>query len=371
MLLMMGEVLGFGRVSAALPGNGFWAFLARQQEHVAWTGCSLHDMIQPSFSFLVGVALPFSLARRSAEGQPRWRRTCHAFWRATVLVLLGVFLRSVGSKFTNWTFEDTLTQIGLGYGFLYLAAMAPVRWQWMAFGLILLGYWLLFAFWPLPGAGFDWAGAGVSPDQVLPGFAGHWSLNANPAWAFDRWFLNLFPHMRFTNNHGGYATLSFIPTLATMMLGLIAGGVLRSDRRPLAKVGWLIVAGIIGSACGWLLGMAGICPVVKRIWTPSWVLYSGGLACGLMAVFYLVIDIWNRRAWAYPLTVVGMNSIAAYLIAHLWNGFISGALVRHFGRDWIGMFGKAYEPLVLGAAVLFVEWAILAWMNRRKIYLRV
>src|SRR5258706_16310381 len=117
MFLMMAEVLNLSAVGKA-TGSPFWRFLGDQQTHAAWFGCSLHDLIQPSFSFLVGVALPFSIARRSGEGQPAWRRTLHAFWRALVLVLLGVFLRSIGSAHTRWTFEDTLSQIGLGYGFL-------------------------------------------------------------------------------------------------------------------------------------------------------------------------------------------------------------------------------------------------------------
>src|SRR4029077_17085431 len=113
MFLMMAEVLRLCAVSRRLPDSGFWRFLCPHQSHVEWIGCSLHDLIQPSFSFLVGVALPFSLARRKTEGQPEWQRTLHAFGRALVLVLLGVFLRSIGRPQTNWTFEDTLTQIGL------------------------------------------------------------------------------------------------------------------------------------------------------------------------------------------------------------------------------------------------------------------
>ncbi len=145
MLLMMGEVLDFGRVARGLPGNGFWAFLAYHESHVEWIGCTLHDMIQPSFSFLVGAALPFSLARRAADGQPQWQRTCHAFWRALLLVLLGVFLRSVGSHQTHWTFEDTLSQIGLGYGFLYLLALRSTRVQWAALGR---SWWAIFCSLP-------------------------------------------------------------------------------------------------------------------------------------------------------------------------------------------------------------------------------
>ena len=394
MLLMMGEVLQFRHVRDALPDSAFWKFLAHHQSHVAWIGCSLHDLIQPSFSFLVGVALPFSLARRTAEGQPPWRRTLHAFWRALVLVLLGVFLRSIGSAHTRWTFEDTLSQIGLGYGFLYLLGLRSVRVQWAALAVILVGYWLLFALYPLPGPDFDWAKAGVKPEQLLPGFAAHWSLNTNPAWAFDTWFLNLFPPDNwFRHNGGGYSTLSFIPTLGTMILGLIAGGVLRgphasssassssalstasseasNKNNPLAKVRWFAIAGIVGLASGWLCGVTGICPVVKKIWTPSWVLFSGGWCFLFLGAFYLLTDVWNRRAWAFPLAVVGMNSIAAYLIAHLFDGFIAKAIPRHLGRAWLEFAGPAYERLLLGLAVLLVEWLLLFWLYRRKILLRI
>ena len=374
MLLMMGEVVRLGAVARANPDSGFWRFLAHHQSHVAWTGFSLHDLIQPSFSFLVGVALPFSLARRSELGQPQWRRTLHSFGRASVLVLLGVFLRSTHARQTNWTFEDTLSQIGLGYGFLYLLALRPRRVQWAALAVILFGYWLAFALYPLPGPDFDWAKAGVKPGDadLMTGFAAHWGRNTNLAWAFDTWFLNLFPREKpFTNNGGGYSTLSFIPTLATMILGLLAGEILRSPREPRRKVQWLAAAGVIGLAAGWLLGALGVCPVVKKIWTPSWVLFSGGWCFLLLAGFYAVIDLWNRRRWAFFLVVVGMNSIAAYLIAHLWEDFIAAALPRHFGRAWYTFAGKAYEPFVLGLTVLLVEWLILWWMYRRKIFLRI
>src|SRR6185295_5414883 len=132
----------------------------------------------------------------------------------------------------------------------------------------------------------------------------------NPAWAFDVWFLNLFPqeHPFLYADDGGYSTLNFIPTLGTMILGLIAGGVLRSERTPLGKARWLAIAGIASLTLGWLLGAVGICPVVKRIWTPSWVLYSGGWCFMLLGGFYLVLDVWNHRSWAYGLIVVGMNS---------------------------------------------------------------
>ena len=360
MFLMMAEVLELARMFEAFPESQFWKTLAFHQEHVPWVGCSLHDLIQPSFSFLVGAALPFSLARRSAEGQALWRRTTHAFWRALVLIVLGLFLRSMHSKSTYWTFEDTLSQIGLGYGFLYLLANASTRIQWAGFGVLMVGYWAFFAMHPLP--------AGSST------FSDHWALNTNAAWAFDVKFLNWFHRPDgnpFTGNGGGYSTLSFIPTLATMILGLLAGRVLISETSAGRKIRWLVIAGAISLAGGWLLGATGICPIVKRIWTPAWVLWSGGACFLFLAGFYLVIDYWKLRRWAGVFIVIGMNSIAAYLIAHLVDGFIRGGLVRHLGGRILQSAGPSYTTLLLGAAVLCVEILILWWMHRRKIFLRI
>lgn len=371
---MMAEVLHLSRVARALPESGFWKFLAYHQSHVEWIGCSLHDLIQPAFSFLVGVALPFSLASRMGRGQSRTRITWHAAWRALALIFLGVLLRSIGKPQTYWTFEDTLSQIGLGYFALFMLGSRPVRDQWIALGLILAGYWSAFALYPLPGPDFEYAKVGVPNDwpHLMSGLAAHWNKNSNLAWAFDTWFLNLFPREKpFEFNGGGYATLSFIPTLGTMILGLIAGGMLRSERSSLDKVKWLALAGLVSLVAGAALGWLGVCPVVKRIWTPSWVLYSGGWCFLLLAGFFAVIDWWGRKGWAFPIVVIGMNSIAAYCIAHLFDGFIGKALKTHLGQDAFKLFGDAYEPLVHGAAILFFLWLILFWMHRRKLFLKI
>lgn len=375
MFLMMAEVLHLSRVSRALPESGFWRFLAHHQQHVEWIGCSLHDLIQPSFSFMVGVALPFSIASRLARGQTQARMSLHAFWRALVLVLLGIFLRSIGHPITNFTFEDTLTQIGLGYGFLFLLGFRSARAQWTAFALLLVGYWLAFVFYPLPGPGFDYAAVGVPGDwpHLMTGFAAHWNKNSNLAWAFDTWFLNLFPRESpFMKNGGGYATLSFIPTLATMLLGAIAGTILRDpNRESWDRARWFVKAGLAGLACGWILNATGICPSVKRIWTPAWTLFSGGWCFLLLAAFYTVIDVNGRRKWCFPLIVIGMNSIAAYCIAHLFEDFVFNALKTHLGAGYATLFGAPYQTLVSGTSILLVFWVMLYWMYRRKLFLRV
>jgi len=374
MFLMMAEVLHVGRVAAAFPESGFWSFLDFHTSHVDWVGCSLHDMIQPSFSFLVGVALPFSIASRMARGQSQFAMTAHAFWRALLLILLGVFLRSVGRAQTNWTFEDTLTQIGLGYPFLFLLGFRSARVQFGALAVILFGYWLAWALHPLPGPAFDYAKVGVAVDWThhASGFAAHWNKNSNLGAAFDQWFLNLFPRAKeFVANGGGYLTLSFIPTLGTMLLGLIAGGWLKSDLPHKTKLKRLLLASAICLALGTALHLLGVCPLVKRIWTPTWTLFSGGLCFLFMAGFYAVIDAQGWKRWSFPLVVIGMNSIAAYCIAHLWDGFITSSLKTHLGQNFPKLFGDTFAPMIQGAAVLLVLWLILFWMYRRKLFLKI
>jgi predicted acyltransferase len=380
MFLMMAEVLRLGRVARAFPDNWLLGILAFNQTHVEWAGCSLHDLIQPSFSFLVGVALPYSLARRLSSGADSSRLFVHALWRSLLLVALGIFLRSTGSPITNFTFEDTLTQIGLGYPFLFLLGLRSTRVQWSALALLLVGYWLGWALYPLPAAGFDFASVGVSADWLqqhgYTGFAAHWNKNANFGNAFDQWFLNLFPRVKpFLFNGGGYLTLSFIPTLGTMILGLIAGQWLRDGglraAAPRIPYRQLLLAGAAGLAAGALLHVTGICPVVKRIWTPSWTLFSGGACFLLLAAFCWVIETRGYRRWAFPLLVIGANSIAAYLMAHLWEGFIVSSFRIHLGQTIFESFGPGVQPLLQGTAILLTFWLILFWMYRRKIFLRI
>jgi heparan-alpha-glucosaminide N-acetyltransferase len=359
MLLMMAEVLQLSRVARALPGNGFWSWLAYNQSHVQWAGCSLHDTIQPGFSFLVGVALPYSIAARIAKGGKFRPLFLHALWRSLLLVALGVFLRSTRAPQTYFTFEDTLSQIGLGYPLLFLLAWRPPRWQWAALGVLLSGYWLAWALYPAQEPGF------------YSGFLAHWNKGNNFGNAFDVWFLNLFPRVQpFVQNNGGYLTLSFIPTLGTMILGLAAGRWLRAAV-PAIPMRRLLAAGAIGVAAGLLLHFTGICPVVKRIWTPAWTLFSGGLCFLFLAGFCWLTEVKGYRKWAFPLLVIGTNSIAAYVMAHLWGRFIQDSFRIHLGAQAFAFCGSQYEPLLRGAAVLLVYWVLLFWMYRRKLFLKI
>jgi predicted acyltransferase len=298
----------------------------------------------------------------------------HAVWRSFLLIALGVFLRSVHRPQTYFTFEDVLSQIGLGYTFLFLLGwIRNWRVHLAAALLILFGYWAAFALYPLPPAGFDYQSVGVPANWPhLQGFAAHWDKNTNLAAAFDQWFLNLFPREKeFVFNGGGYLTLSFIPSLVTMIFGLLAGQWLKSGRSSLEKFGSLVAAGVACLVVGYILDVTGISPSVKRIWSPGWVIFSTGWTCLMLAAFFGIIDFKGHRRWAFPLIVVGMNSIAMYCMAHLFDAFIASSFKIHLGKDIFSLFGAAYAPMLQQASVLLVLWLICWWMYRRKIFLRI
>jgi predicted acyltransferase len=376
MLLMASSGFGFAEMAGRAPESRLLKFLATETEHASWAGCTLWDFIQPAFMFMVGVALPWSVANRLARGETFAKMFRHALARSVILILLAVFLTSAWSRQTEWVFTNVLAQIGLGYPFLFLLAFTRPRFQLTAAGLLLFFYWLAFAVYPAapwPPNDPAWQNLGVPPDWLhLTGFAAHWEKNVNLASAFDRWFLNLFPREKpFFFSSGGYQTLNFIPSLATMIAGLLAGEFLRTDRAASAKAWGLILAGLAAIAFGGGLSLAGICPLVKRIWTPSWAVFSSGAVAILLAGFYFLIDVRGLRSWAFPFIVAGLNPIALYCMWQLMSGFVRENLKRHFGPEIFAIFGDSLVPFMERASVLFVFWLILFWLYRRKIFLRI
>ena len=387
MVLMISAGLQISRVVASFDQNPdlrhlktpLWERLAYQTSHAPWVGCSLWDLIQPAFMFMVGAALPFSIASRRAKGQMFGRMLVHAIIRAAVLVLLGVFLMSGGKPRTNWTFDNVLTQIGLGYVFLFLLAWVKPRWQLAAAGMILVGYWAAFALYP--SADLDPARFNMPADwHRLEGFAAHWEKHVNLGARFDQWFLNLFPRpdgKRFDFYPEGYVTLNFIPSLATMIFGLLAGELVRNQSlRAGRRIAVMIGAGLVGLALGWVLNATGINPLVKRIWTPSWALFSAGWVVLFLAAFYALLDVarWRERVrpWALPLVVVGMNSIAAYCISMTLKSWVRENMRRHFGQGVYQLpFGEVYAPMVEAGFFLLFAWAVCWWMYRNRVFVRI
>ena len=266
-----------------------WQTVGWHFRHADWVtasssmGIAFWDLIQPAFMFMVGVAMPFSYARRTNFGESSRGRLFHALIRAIVLVLLGVFLYSLGQPRTNWIFPNVLAQIGLGYFFVYVLHHRPPAVQIAAIVAILGGYWALFFFNP-PAENFDYTAVSASTEkgEIFEGRMAPWSKNSNVAFRFDQWLL---PKLRspvteeseadtdetsqelnsgaepqtsvtaivkqwfFSNpdeyryNRGGYTTLNFVPSIATALLGVLCGQLLISGRRPTSIVMTLLVSG--------------------------------------------------------------------------------------------------------------------------------
>ena len=137
------------------------------------------------------------------------------------------------------------------------------------------------------------------------------------------------------------------------------------------KLRALVIYGAAGIALGAALHFAGICPLVKRIWTPSWAIFSAGWAALFLAAFHWMVDVRGWRRWAFPLLVVGVNSIAMYVIVHVAEHYTAEALRTHLGRGTFQAFGAAYEPILVGGASLLIFWLMLYWMYRRKLFIRI
>ena len=423
MLLMVSGGFGFTQVAGQLPDSGFWQWLGFQFSHVPWQvdemmpggdrligllgldinhipwpTCTPWDLIQPSFMFMVGVSMPFSYARRTERGHSWFQSFRHAVVRSFILVALGVFLSSAGSRQTqtNFVFPNVLCQIGLGYTFLFLFWGRGRILQILGLIAILAGYWYWFYTYPTPGPDFDYASVGVGENvTIYSGLFAHWNMNANAAAGFDQWFLNLFPRAQaFKFNAGGYQTLNFIPSLATMLLGLMAGGLLyRQDLEKASKFRRLVLAGVLCVAAGTAAGYY-LCPNVKRIWTPSWAVFSAGWAFLMLAAFYWIVDIKEHRRWTFPFVVVGMNSIAMYVMAQLMKPFTWKNLNTHFGwildrlqtafsgpLEWLRgalpsgfserLFDGVYMPIFHQVAVLFALWVVCWWLYRQRLFVRI
>jgi predicted acyltransferase len=418
MLAMASGGFAFATVAKDLQrqgeGSAAWNFLAYQFDHVPWTGCAFWDLIQPSFMFMVGVALPYSIASRRAKGQkPGWM-LAHAVWRAFLLVLLAVFLSSpvalsaqnagYRGPTTHWVFTNVLAQIGLGYVFVYLLAGRGWKVQAAALGLILVGYTLFLGLWPVGTAArvvvrsekgtkvatvetttrsaattskavaptqtpaFDYGKPADWKEDEAEGWFSHWNKNANAAHDVDTRLLNAFPHAeRFYYNVGGYQTLNFVPSMATMILGLMAGELLRSGLGKGKKFLILAAAAVLCLGVGWLMGQW-TSPIVKRIWTPSWAVFSAGWTFAMLAGFFGIIDVIGLKRWAFPLVVVGMNSIAMYCMAQLLKGWIRRSVETHAGATWFLGF---YGPLWMAIITLLVLWLFCFWMYRQRVFLRI
>tara|TARA_R110000850_G_scaffold22504_26_gene66683 strand:- start:1097 stop:2167 length:1071 start_codon:yes stop_codon:yes gene_type:complete len=356
MLLLATSGLGLAKAAAKSDG-AFAKWIVFQGTHPEWNsqfgflGLSVWDLIQPAFMFIVGVSMPFSYRKREALGQNYSQRLRHAWVRALMLVLLGVFLQSWRRPETNWVFTNVLSQIGLGYGFLFFLVGKSYRTQITAGAAILIGYFVLMLTLP----------------SGLENWKAHFENGPSFPQQVDLWLLNLFPREKPFTGHP-YATLNFVPSIVTMLMGLMCGQLLRDASVPASsKLKRLLIAAAALLVTGAICGVT-ICPIVKKLWTPSWTLYSGGYAIALLALFYWVIDIKGWNKWVFPFVVVGFNPLTMYLLGIMAKRATSDTLHRHLPAT---LFSGTAGPVVEACLIALIFWMILWWMYRNRIFIRL
>lgn len=323
-------------------------FLANQLTHKDWQGFAFYDLIFPLFIFITGVSLTFSLSKRMAQ-QGRAAAAWHVISRGVLLVLLGIFFYGgFSTRFSEIRLMGVLQRIGLCYLFAGLAfCFLRLRSQVALWVGLLVGYWALLTFVPVPGIG-----------------AGNFAEGQNLANYIDRQYL---PLRKWDTTHDPEGLLSTLPAIATCLSGVFAGMLLRQAVIPAQrKVLFLVGAGLISLLLGWLWHLQ--LPVIKKIWTSSFVLVAGGYSCLLLALFYEIIDIWKWRLWSKPFVWIGTNALTIYVVHNLVDfeaiaqRLVGGQLNAYFGR-----FGQ----LVIAAMVIFLTFAFCRFLYRRQIFLKL
>jgi len=331
-----------------ISDSGAIRFVADQLEHRPWEGFHFEDLIFPLFIFIVGISTVFSLTKtiRQSGRNAALRRI---FRRAALLYLLGIFYYGgFSTPFRDIRLLGVLQRIALCYLFAALLFCYVRPRGLVAICMILLvGYWALMTFVPVPGVG-----------------SANFAEGKNLANYIDQRYL---PLRKYDRDHDPEGLLSTLPAIATCLLGVFAGLLLISNRIPSQnRVFCLAAAGVGGVALGWFWGLQ--FPVIKKIWTSSFVLVAGGYSALLMALFYQVVDVWKYRKWAQPFIWIGENPITIYMAVNLID---FGSIAQRFVGGDINRYCGVYGRLVLVAASLILELWILSFLYRRKIFLRV
>ena len=335
-------LLGLGKVIH----RPFFDRFLEQFDHVPWQGLHFYDLIWPLFMFVMGAAIPLSIARRRAKGDSDRSLLLHAIWRAIFMFCLGTITQGNLLLFDWSKFRPCYSVLhGLAAGYLIatlVAVKVKAKWHVPTIAAFLLTYWALVMLVPAPGVG-----AGVlTPQGNLPTYVDQLVLG-HLHYGENTWFL------------------SYLGFGSSVLLGVLAGQILMTDRTPRNKIYRLLIAGAISLVGGliWSLSF----PVIKLMWTSSYVLVSGGLSFMALALFYWIIDVLGYKKWAFGFIVIGMNSIAVYFATQVFS-------FRHVGNIFVGhllpRIGR-WDNLVEASAAFAIVWLILYWMYRQNQFIRI
>jgi predicted acyltransferase len=340
---------GLGLAVVKMFGPRVQELLLPQLDHRKWEGCTFYDVIFPLFVFMVGMSVLFSVERIRHE------RTVGAVYRRilrrfVLMFLLGlVYYGGLRNSWPDLRLLGVLQRLALCYlatAILYYHCRP--RTLIAVFALLLLGYWALLSFVPVP-------------DTGRTGFteAVNWTRYV------DERFL---PGKKYNGTWDANGLLSTLPAIGTCLMGLFAALALKS--RGLsegAKLACFIVGGTALIALGWLWNLQ--CPVIKKLWTPSYVLVTGGYSLVLLGFFYLVIDVWGFRKWAAPLVWIGANPLTIYMARNLVD--FNKLANRLVGGDIAAAVGPQTAYLLQMIASLALSMLLVRFLNRRGVFLRI
>jgi len=330
---------GFGL--AVLKNHPGWEWLAHQVDHAAWEGCTFWDLIQPAFTFMVGVAMPLAFARRRAEGDSNSQIFRHVLWRAFLLIVLSnIYSNWATTQPLKFQLINVLCQIAIGYVLCFLVTRLAFRLQVAVAAAALAAYWALYLLFPAP--------------------EGPFAQNGNIGAVLDLQLLGY-------NYSGFYVTLNSIGNAATILFGCWTGMLLQTSRTHIEKLKILAISAAACFALG--LALEPFNPMVKRLWTVSFTFFSAGWVIAMLIAFYWVIEVKQSRKWAFPLTVVGMNSIFIYSLGQIglkgWLDRGLTAFTRKF--PFLGDLGIIPHQVILLACM----WYACYWLYQRKIFFKV
>ena len=346
MIWLVGCATFFTVLAKAWP-NAFTKMMAVQVTHVD-RGLHLHDLIFPTFVFLAGCSWPFSLASQLNKGATKGQVLGKILKRLAILIVLGAVLFGLPSfDFAHVRFNSILGRVGFGWAGAAIALLyAPRKW------------WI----WGVAVFVLYWAGFLIVPHVINPS-ANPWTWGPhNVISAFDAWIGKPQP-----DKWGGEGFYTAIGCIPTAFLGMWAGLVLkRADLTPSNKTLVLLATALILGVFG-MLAWA-FCPCMKPMWNPTFILVSGAIATGVLALFHWIIDVKGWTTWSLPFRVVGMNAITIYVL----SSFVSFTYIAH--RLLCGVetfFPEVWTPVIDKGGHLVLMWWFLFFLYKKNVFIRV
>ena len=314
--------------------------LDTQFRHGEWYELTFWDLIQPFFMFIVGVAMPFSMAKRMSRGETWNKSFQHALTRSFWLLVLG-FMQGATEK--TFSFTNILPQLSFAYLFAFLLMRKDIKWQLLiSFTLILISD-LLYHFWPVEGY-----------NQLAP------------AQNFGAWFdLATVGHL----NPNHWVTFNALPTTAHVIWGVVAGKFLMKEMSDKKKTLTILITGLVGLVIGY--SMDPFIPIIERISTSSYVIVCGGWAMVAMAFSYWLVDVMNFRKFALFFAIVGMNSIFIYLFSMMGGGKLLYRMAVPFTYRLFGWSGEIAINMITTLVVVSMFWYLSYFLYKRKIFFKL